>query len=65
MLSLIASFFRAIAAVFGFQAARLQAKNAPEVKQAKVAQQETDEVSKVESAVANKNVDEIRKYLAE
>ena len=65
MLKIFQGIFGAIVAVFGWAKHRSELKNAPDVKQAQVNQDEVNAVSKSESAVEKKDVTAIRDELAE
>lgn len=61
----ISQFFRAIGEVFGFINRRTDLKNAPDVKAAKVAQDQLQQHEGNVKAVAEKNLDEVRRRAAE
>ena len=65
IVELISNGLSAIAQFFGFQSKRLDLKNAPDVKQAAIAQDEVNAVDAEEKAVEQNNVEQIRKDLAE
>lgn len=65
ILSLISNALGVLSGWLGIQSKRLDLKNAPDVKAAAVEQDEADAVSKTNKAIASKDVDEIRKELAE
>lgn len=65
LLGAIKSFFGAIGAVFGWIGQRDREKNAPDVKAAKIAQQEQAEKDKTNRAMQRGDEDELRKEVAE
>ena len=64
-MSLWAGVVALLGKVFSFVDALFTARNTPEMKTSKTAQQETDAQSAVEKAVAKKDTDALRKELAE
>lgn len=64
MLTLLSNIFGAVKEFFGFQSKKLDLKNAADVKNASVRQQEQDEVDATNKAIAKKDIDEIRKRLS-
>jgi hypothetical protein len=65
IVSLVGNAFGAVKEFFGFQSKRLDLKNTADVKAAAAAQSEATAVDQVEKAVAGKDVNAIRKDLAE
>ncbi len=57
--------FAAVANVFGWSKQRSEVKNAADVKAAKQAQEEVDARSKVEEAIGKRDLEALRKELAE
>lgn len=60
----IKAFLSAIAEYFGWARQRSEAANAPDMKAAKIGQQEADAKTKEEKAVAEGDVDQIRKNIS-
>lgn len=65
IVSLFANAFDLVAKVFGFQSKRLDLKNSAEMQQASEAQKELDARDATAKAISAKDVEEIRKELAE
>jgi hypothetical protein len=65
MLQLLTSIFKAIAEGLGFARDRTKLKNAEPMVKAKEAQEENKKVDAAAKAVAEQNVDEIRKQISE
>lgn len=61
----VTQIFRAIAEVMGFANKRTDLKNAPDVKAAKVAQDQLKQHEGNVKAVAEKNLDEVRRRASE
>lgn len=61
----LSSLLHLLAETMGFVNKRTDLKNAPDVREAKVAQDEVDRKNKIESDVAKKNLEETRKDIAE
>ena len=61
----ITAIFQSVAAYFGWAKQRSEVANAPDVKAAAVAKQEQAQVDKSNKAVADGDLDEIRKEAAE
>lgn len=65
MWSWISNFLAAAAGFLRHQTHRSELRNAPDVRRAAVSQMEVKSVSRVEEAVAKKDITAIRKELAE
>lgn len=61
----LTAWAQAIAAAFGYSKHRSELRNAPDIKAAAIAKQEQQQVDKTNKAVANQDIDQIRKDLAE
>lgn len=61
----ITAIFQSVAAYFGFAKQRDAEKNAPDVKAAAIGKQEQAQVDKTNKAVADGDLDAIRKQAAE
>lgn len=61
----ITEIFRAVAEAFGFVNRRTDLKNAPDVKAAKVAQDQQDQHAGNVKAVAARDIEEVRRRAAE
>ena len=65
IVELIADALGAVKEFFSFQGKRLDLKNAADVKNAAILKEEQKAVDKTTKAVAEKDIDEIRKEIAE
>ncbi len=61
----VAAIFAAIAKFFGYETQRDAERNAPDVKAAKIAQQEQDQKAAEAKAVQERDTVQVRKNLAE
>lgn len=61
----ITAILQLLCGLLGYANKRMELNNAPDVRRAEEAQQEVNQVSKVEKVVEEKDVNEIRKELAE
>lgn len=59
------ALFDTIGNFFGYMRERMAAKNAPDVKEAQKGQHEVEAVSRVEKAVDKRDIETIRKEIAE
>lgn len=62
--SFLTSFFQAVGSVFGFASKRQDLKNAPDVRQAEIAQKNSDAKDKIEDHVEKRDVDATRRDIA-
>lgn len=65
IIALISNALGATKELLGFQSKKLDLNNSPAMQKAAQAQSEVDAANKVEKAIAEKDVDEIRKQLSE
>lgn len=65
ILEFLKSMSDAVGSVFKWSTHRSQLKNTPDVKKSEVREKEADAVAKVEKAIHKKDIDTIRKELAE
>jgi hypothetical protein len=65
IIACITAVGRAVAEVFGYASKRTDLKNAADVKQAAKAQENVDDKTRIEKAVANRDLESLRNDLGE